>query len=552
METREALLQAIMNAPDDDVPRFAYAIFLERNGDSDRADFIRLQCALDSMSPNAPERPNFQAREKELLEQHAWDWAMEFGTQISQWVYRRGFIERVEMCLETSAEEILAVLTKTPIRHVRDISQFCDFNGVVNALPHLERLTGLEFWYLYAFEDPLVAQILASPHLRNLRTLILHHDRNGNMVGDKVLIDGLASPYRVNLEELGVNIDGCWRGPSRGILKAMAQSPYLRRLRKLNLTNAGDEGNQPAMDLETARWLGQSPNFVGLEELDMGMTSFPIEAWDEVLTWPWLPRLKWLRLHYARQVNPPSCLTVAELEKLPAYHKDFEERVAKVDWRTEFTAAPEGSTCWRGLTWQDRPRRLLYAMNRFVRAQDYAALEAAYRELCLNLTGEQLTKQIDELPFGRYEKELHKGFKQAVARLASTRGRSLFLRLRPDIEWEGKFHIQAKDPKITEPREEFGYEGPVAEVSGPRFPEAAAVYAQQPLFSGTQPSGPALYVFARTVASFGRCLSEFSTAVPIYFSCMYAVFWMKGQSAPGSDDDSNGSGGSCVILNPSS
>src|SRR5262249_45263210 len=154
-----------------------------------------------------------------------------------------------------------------------------------------------------------------------------------------------------------------------------------------------------------------------------------------------------------------------QLEKMPEYRKAFEERVATLDWRTEFISPWDGNTCWRGQTWQDRPRRLLYGMDRFVRAQDYTALEAEYRQLCLKHAGEHLTKQIDELPFDRYEQELHEGLQKAVVGLASTRGRSLFLRLRPDIEWEGNFHVQAKDPKITEPLEEFSYEGPVAETS---------------------------------------------------------------------------------------
>lgn len=121
MATHETLLQAIVDAPDDDAPRFAYADAVEKSGDPDRAEFIRLQCALDKMQPQASQRLALEAREKELLEQHGWDWAEEFGTRVSEWVYRRGFIERVQMCLETSAEEILAVLRKTPIRHVRDI-----------------------------------------------------------------------------------------------------------------------------------------------------------------------------------------------------------------------------------------------------------------------------------------------------------------------------------------------------------------------------------------------------------------------------------------------
>src|SRR5262249_12551146 len=148
------------------------------------------------------------------------------------------------MCLETSSEAICAVLQKAPIRHIRDTSQFCDLSGLVEALPHLNHLTGLELWYLYAFKDALLKKLLTSPHLSNLRTLILHHDRTGNLAQQKVLVEAVSSPYRANLEELAVNVDSVWRGPSRRILNAMAASPYLRKLRKLNLTNAGDPGER--------------------------------------------------------------------------------------------------------------------------------------------------------------------------------------------------------------------------------------------------------------------------------------------------------------------
>jgi hypothetical protein len=91
------------------------------------------------------------------------------------------------------------------------------------------------------------------------------------------------------------------------------------------------------MDMETIRLLGQSPNFARLEELDFGRTSFPLEMWDEVLKWPWLKNLKWLRLHYARQVKAPDFFyTVAELADLPEYSEAFEELVEDVDWETDF------------------------------------------------------------------------------------------------------------------------------------------------------------------------------------------------------------------------
>jgi hypothetical protein len=79
-------------------------------------------------------------------------------------------------------------------------------------LPHLGRLTGLEFWCLYAIDDSLMAKLLASRYLRKLRTLILHHDRNGNLVRESVLVEALLSPYRSNLEELVVSYFRCTAG----------------------------------------------------------------------------------------------------------------------------------------------------------------------------------------------------------------------------------------------------------------------------------------------------------------------------------------------------
>src|SRR5262249_17370591 len=144
-------------------------------------------CSLARMPASDPRRPALQQRETELLEQHGWVWAEPLGYRIQEWVFQRGFIERVEMCLEAPAEDIQAVLPMAPIRHIRDTSQFCDLDGLVEALPGLDRLTGLELWYLYAIDDALLETILSSPHLANLRTLILHHDRNGNLADEAVI-----------------------------------------------------------------------------------------------------------------------------------------------------------------------------------------------------------------------------------------------------------------------------------------------------------------------------------------------------------------------------
>jgi uncharacterized protein (TIGR02996 family) len=528
MAHKEALLEAVIERPDDDAPRRVYADWMEKHDDPARAEFIRIQCSLVRMAADDPARLDLQHREKVLLEEYGWAWAEQFGTRISEWAYRRGFIERVRMCLETSCDSILSVLQKAPIRHIRDMSQFCDLDGVVEALPHLERLTGLEFWGLYAFDDALLNKILSSPYLRNLRTLILHHDRNGNMADESVLVEAMKSPHRAELEELAVNVDGSWRGPSRKVLNVIAASPYLRKLRKLSLTNAGDVGNGPEMDVDTTRALGESPNLAGLEELDLGQTSFSIEVWDEILKWPWLPRLKWLRLHYARQVNPPSSMTVAEIENLPAYRHAFEEKVAVIDWQTKFITPWDGNAGWQGLSWDGLRRQHLFSMWPYIQRRDYDGLEAAFRLDCCKYAGEEAARAIDALPFARYQKDLQSGLELAIAASGSEEGAtSIYLRIRPDLQWDGQYHLSGE--AVSEPfapREEFSYGNLLADFDAPSFPEAAGVCDQYSTQKPLDPGGVSHYLLARTLAAFGRCVARKKSPVPVFFSCMYAVFRM--------------------------
>jgi uncharacterized protein (TIGR02996 family) len=527
MNHHEAFLRAVIDEPDDDTPRLVYADWLDEHDDPARAEFIRVQCSLAKMPADDPRRPALQQREKELLGQYGWVWAEHLGPQVSEWLYRRGFIERVSMCLETSRDQILAVLQKAPIRHIRDMSQFCDLSGVVDALPHLDRLRGLEFWCLYAVEDALMEKILASEHLANLRTLILHHDRNGNLIEEQVLVKAMHSPHRANLEELAVNVDGTWRGPSRKILNAMASSPYLRKLRKLNLSNAGDEGNRPQMDLKTTRALGKSPNLAGLEALDLGRASFSLKVWDEVLKWPWLSGLKWLRLHYARQVNPPSMMTVAEIQNLPEYRLAFEQKAATVDWETEFITPWDGNAGWTGISWSGLTQQHLFSMWPFVQRRDYDGLEAAFRVDCRKYAGEEAAAAIDELPLEKYEKDLQAGLRQAIAASDQPGATSIHLRIRPDLQWNGEYHVSAEPPREPfSPYASYSYGGILARYNAPSLPEAAKVRDRYPARGPLDPGGVYHYLLARTVAAFGRCVARNEAPVPVFFDCMYIVLRM--------------------------
>jgi hypothetical protein len=49
----------------------------------------------------------------------------------------------------------------------------------------------------------------------------------------------LGSGLRSDIEELAVNVDGSWRGPTTAILKAMADSPSLKKTAQADSESCG-------------------------------------------------------------------------------------------------------------------------------------------------------------------------------------------------------------------------------------------------------------------------------------------------------------------------
>src|SRR5262245_49117869 len=70
-------LQVIGSSPDDDGPRLLYADYLEEKGDAAgaaRAEFIRVQCALNAVDPTDASAAELRRRERELLTEHWRAW----------------------------------------------------------------------------------------------------------------------------------------------------------------------------------------------------------------------------------------------------------------------------------------------------------------------------------------------------------------------------------------------------------------------------------------------------------------------------------------------
>ncbi|HEY7315625.1 MAG TPA: TIGR02996 domain-containing protein [Gemmataceae bacterium] len=187
----EAFLQAIREAPDDDAPRLIYADWLEEHGQTDRAEFIRIQCRRFGISDMDPNAPGLQARAEELLRDN-WDvwvgplrelvgprydrygemWLREEYNPEGLRRFQRGFVDAIILEVEHFLNHANELLVRVPLRALG----LWGAGGHARALadcPHLAGLKALAF-YDY-FSDPLTARdapaLAASPYLQGLTHL---------------------------------------------------------------------------------------------------------------------------------------------------------------------------------------------------------------------------------------------------------------------------------------------------------------------------------------------------------------------------------------------
>lgn len=188
----EPHLQAVLDHPDDDAPRLAYANWCG----GDRAEFIRLQV---KHADDAPIRNDDDyGREQQLLEAHEAEWTRAL-TSAHAWRFRRGFVEWVEADGASWLENGGAWLEAAPITQLR-VRNLRPVMAHFFADEHLSRIRSL---YLTdcQLEDGDVEVLAGSPQLRNVERLELSFNRIG-AAGAEALA---RSPNLGSLRTLGFN-----------------------------------------------------------------------------------------------------------------------------------------------------------------------------------------------------------------------------------------------------------------------------------------------------------------------------------------------------------
>ena len=91
MSERAAFISAVINNPDDDTRRLAFADWLQEQGEADRAEFVRCQIAAAKLSEAEREASEPARRADELLDRYEELW--------------RGRVERMSQLIDDSPQE---------------------------------------------------------------------------------------------------------------------------------------------------------------------------------------------------------------------------------------------------------------------------------------------------------------------------------------------------------------------------------------------------------------------------------------------------------------
>jgi uncharacterized protein (TIGR02996 family) len=281
-------LQVIGASPDDDGPRLLYADYLEEKGDpagAARAEFIRVQCALNAAGPEDVSAAGLRRRERALLTEHWRAWlkpacqalgeALPDGPgrrdprtggpaedrYILKWLpdrdrhdhvieqqfhggvvpyfyagqFRRGFLAHAGLTHKESRGErhVARLWEKSPLDGL-SLAAF-DINSVDKTLSAIDatRLRSLEL--IFTGEGP-VETVARHPKLGGLRELVLKGIQGGVDLADVLGRSATLTGLRVLVLDTCTTDDA---GIARLCQSAFAAALERLELRKCGLTNAG-------------------------------------------------------------------------------------------------------------------------------------------------------------------------------------------------------------------------------------------------------------------------------------------------------------------------
>ncbi len=249
MTVHNALLEAILSAPEEDTPRLVYADWLQENDEPDRAEFIRVEIELARTPPlteaDERRRKSLLNRRAELLKVHRLRWLEPFLPFVREPTFERGFIDSLDVPALTFLQLAERWFALTPLTRVK-----------FTTCSALDATTQIY--------DSWTPALFTSRSLAKLRVIDLEQCQ----LTPRDMVIFSRSPNLPKLKELSLSRNQI--GTEGAI--ALAGMKQLSGLESLDLVgnSIGDPG---------ARAIAQSPYLGGLKELRISRNSFKKKSW---------------------------------------------------------------------------------------------------------------------------------------------------------------------------------------------------------------------------------------------------------------------------------
>jgi uncharacterized protein (TIGR02996 family) len=236
---KDNYLEAVCDAPDNDVPRLEYATWLTQKGDP-RGEFIRLQCELAGIPAGESRHQELNAQVQELLKLHEQEWLGALWGKLSAWTFARGFLDSVTVDgtrYFPTSDGLGPYMYRSPL-NAEGLAE------LLLLLPPTPRELALPGNCLGQDGTQL---LVGAQHLKLLTVLDLSGFQPDSKATDW-------DPYESNIGSAGAGIlaDSDWSSRLRELdlslnriddeaAVAIASSPHLQGLRRLTIHESNDE-----------------------------------------------------------------------------------------------------------------------------------------------------------------------------------------------------------------------------------------------------------------------------------------------------------------------
>lgn len=214
---------AIAHSPADDAPRLIFADWLEEQGATSRAEFIRLQIRRETLKRTSTQWGHARFKEKQLISRHSSEWFGSTQGKIMSRKFNRGFIQsaRIHACAIASEPE--RIFAFGPIEHVSlsRAGEFQHWGAKAILAPELAYVSSLNATN-FRLQPGTIVHFAQSPGVRHLHFL----DLSNNHVSDEGVRAIANSPHFERLQVIRLENTGA----SEGALRELAYSKSLPQL----------------------------------------------------------------------------------------------------------------------------------------------------------------------------------------------------------------------------------------------------------------------------------------------------------------------------------